>query len=173
MIFFILFFGLKCDCWLGEYFNLAGNEYFIVQKAAVEKLETCVQSKMEWWEIKIRERHVNNTVCQMAKRVFNCTYISYQDPVAEYIKHLVEDSKTLCKQINSGNNLAEKCLIVLCIVLLLVSPFIIAWRIHRRWTRNHEEVAGLTSHQENNEEDIVEYPLQERKTKSHSGGENW
>lgn len=108
MIFMLFLSSLSlCHCWLSDYFNVSDASFNSHRKVAIQILELCSFKKVDWWEKNIRERTVNCTTCSFSKELRNCSFNAYQDPAAEYIKHLEADSIALCKKNNCEYTMLE------------------------------------------------------------------
>lgn len=88
----------SCHCWLSDYFNTTGEQHKYYAKDVVDHLKSCVENiDVVEWELRVRNRTVNEKTCSEVEKISKCVNVTYQDARGEYLRLLVEDAKFLCK----------------------------------------------------------------------------
>lgn len=113
-----------CNAWLSDFFNTNDTDS-VYEVEAVLKLMICEEKiNAREWEESVRTRSMDAQKCEEAKELEKCVYEAYQDPVAEYIKHLIYDAQTLCENSTKGTVEWWRILILvlaICIVLIILA----------------------------------------------------
>lgn len=102
---------------------------------AVMKLMMCNNNiGARAWEEAVRARRMDMQKCKEARELEKCVYDAYQDPVAEYIKHLICDARKLCADFPDDKTDAwGKLILVLAITLVIVLTAVaVVYVVHKK-----------------------------------------
>ena len=91
----ILLFVGGCSGWLNDYFD---DRHLPIKVDVLKWLNICLPNEnIENWGKSVRERKMTKKSCAFTEKVERCSFNSYQNASAEYLKQLLMDARDLCK----------------------------------------------------------------------------
>ena len=95
-----------------EYFiNVSSQDHANYQSDVIKLLEKCLPDggNLTAWEIGVRENRMDNGTCQLNEKIKQrCKFEGNMNASTEYLKILLADAESLCKQKKYTENASEK-----------------------------------------------------------------